>query len=91
MLTGLSLSLATMCVDLIESDGDYTVPVSWDEILPGFPGSVTNSLVNYFRLNVKSSSQEGGSLFCTVGISLYQDEIFSCNRFSTPKPDEKIN
>ena len=32
-----------------------------------------------------------GSLFCTAGIPLCRDVIFSCNRFSPRRGDKKVN
>ena len=45
--------------------------------------------INYIlRLDVKCSNLFQ-SLHCTAGIPLCRDEIFSCNRFSPPKRNEK--
>ena len=39
----------------------------------------------------KVSFRKAGTLFYNAGIPLGQDKFFQCNRFSSPKRDEKFN
>ena len=71
------------------------IPVGRDEILSCLAGN-SAVLQTLHKLHPtitckKFHPGKTGSFFCTPGIPIFRDEIFPCNRYGPPKPDEKVN